>query len=831
MNKIDRINKIVDRSSSRFILIILLICLIFHLDSYSQQLNCNTGAYIKNNAANIVVNGSVVNAGAFSNTGSGTIKLTNAWINNGTYTPATDTVFFLGSATQEISGTSVTTFHHLFINNPGGVAAGKNIAVNGNLDLLSSNPSSSLGTLEMGTDTLKMGGSAITTGSGDVTGIVGRSVFIAGVPYSFGNSYTTVTFSSGGTLPTDMKVRINIGTAPSWKTNAIERNYDIVRTGGSGNTVDMAMHYLDSELNSNPEDELYIWDYHANTTPRRLETLPKSAGNTTNDWVSTSNLDISYLGTTFNDHMWSLAQSVYVTFEGTRGWRMVSSPTMTTYGGLLQNFITQGMTGSTYPAKQPNFLWFDETDTLTTNMSWRNTSSLANTTIPGRGFYFYVFDSVSGANCDTLPRRMNATGNAYFPAGTFTFTGVNHPVTSTARTGIQTQQNPNDTIYYDINVADQGWNLVGNPSESTLDWDASGWTKTNLDNSIYIWDPADSEFKVWNGYIGTLGSGLIHPFQAFWVKASATSPVLSFTSDVLTTGGSFYGGGAKKKSLQTGPRPLAVDLSLLGAGMQGNAMISFMDNGTIGPDAQDAYRLEPLSDSWMELFTLSSPAHALPLVINNLPLDGPDVIVLPLFTGEQQNGRSVGGNFTLQWALPPDWPADWAISLHDHNSKTAISMRHQQSYDFTRSDNKSTSASGNAIDGVPALPPSILNPVARESMLKSASAVSPFSIIIQKHSDTNDPVYMAQQPTLLQNYPNPFCNSTTLRFSLPVATMVNIRICDIYGVLIDVVANQYFEAGIHSLTWQARDAKPGIYLACMQTNDMKGVIKLIKTTF
>jgi len=36
-----------------------------------------------------------------------------------------------------------------------------------------------------------------------------------------------------------------------------------------------------------------------------------------------------------------------------------------------------------------------------------------------------------------------------------------------------------------------GYNFIGNPYPCTVDWDNSnGWTKTNIDNAIYIWDPA-----------------------------------------------------------------------------------------------------------------------------------------------------------------------------------------------------------------------------------------------------------------------------------------------------------------------------------------------------
>ncbi|HNY03746.1 MAG TPA: hypothetical protein PKG48_14205, partial [Bacteroidales bacterium] len=166
-----------------------------------QQVKITGGAYVKNHAANVVVNGRMVNAGTLSNNGSGTIRLTGDWVNNGTYNASSETVFFLGTSVQEISGTSTTGFHNLTIDNTSGVSAGADLAVGGVLNLQTPNPSATAGTLALDGDTLHMGDTAVTTGAGEVSGIVSRSAFIGGTEYSFGSPFTSLTFSPGGTLP------------------------------------------------------------------------------------------------------------------------------------------------------------------------------------------------------------------------------------------------------------------------------------------------------------------------------------------------------------------------------------------------------------------------------------------------------------------------------------------------------------------------------------------------------------------------------------------------------------------------------------------------------
>ena len=201
--------------------------------------------------------------------------------------------------------------------NGAGITSSGDLTVNGILNLQSANPSSVKGSLDMSTFTLNMGASATTTGIGDVTGIIKRTSFAPNTSYSFGNQFTTMTIAAGGTMPDDLSFKITLGAAPSWKTIAVQRNYDIVRTGGANTKVTLQLHYLDSELQANTELNLIIWDYHS--TGPVVEEHGKSSQNTTDNWVNISNRSITYFATAFNDHMWGLSnkESVNFVWQGT----------------------------------------------------------------------------------------------------------------------------------------------------------------------------------------------------------------------------------------------------------------------------------------------------------------------------------------------------------------------------------------------------------------------------------------------------------------------------------------------------------------------------------
>lgn len=153
------------------------------------------------------------------------------------------------------------TYQNLTSSSTGGAIAGGNLTVNEILYLPTANPSATVGSMTMGSYTLLMGGNAANSGIGDVTGIVTRTSIVANTLYTFGNTYTSIIFPNIGTLPTSLSLKIAIGTAPSWRTGAINRTYDFIQTGASGTKAVIQAHYLDTELNGNNEIKLVDWAY------------------------------------------------------------------------------------------------------------------------------------------------------------------------------------------------------------------------------------------------------------------------------------------------------------------------------------------------------------------------------------------------------------------------------------------------------------------------------------------------------------------------------------------------------------------------------------------
>ena len=90
------------------------------------------------------------------------------------------------------------------------------------------------------------------------------------------------------------------------------------------------------------------------------------------------------------------------------------------------------------------------------------------------------------------------------------------------------------TLYNHNNTYTLGFNLVGNPYPSPINWDAaSGWTKTNIDNALYYFkasttDQYDGTYSTYVNGISSdgLATGIIPSMQGFFVHVTnGTYPV------------------------------------------------------------------------------------------------------------------------------------------------------------------------------------------------------------------------------------------------------------------------------------------------------------------
>ncbi len=80
---------------------------------------------------------------------------------------------------------------------------------------------------------------------------------------------------------------------------------------------------------------------------------------------------------------------------------------------------------------------------------------------------------------------------------------------------------------------------------------------------------------------------------------------------------------------------------------------------------------------------------------------------------------------------------------------------------------------------------------------------------------------------LEQNYPNPFNPSTKIKFSLTKAGFTSLKIYDISGRLVKILAEQEMKPGEYSVSWDAAAEPSGVYFYTIETAGFKESRKMI----
>lgn len=207
----------------------------------------------------------------------------------------------------------------------------------------------------------------------------------------------------------------------------------------------------------------------------------------------------------------------FMSGEG-RIYRYISSPITNSSVAQLKDDIfvggdfidpspTQVICGMEAKSKNPSIWYYDESAPGGMDDGWvvypaAGSSAAGSTLAVGRGYAVFI------RNCDT-PTIIDHVGPINQGALTL-------PVTYTS---------------YDPGGEGDGWNVVGNPYPSAIDWDA-GWAKTRISPVIAVTDDAAKMFRYYEaGVTDEVPNGQIAMGQAFHVRATGANPLLRITEN------------------------------------------------------------------------------------------------------------------------------------------------------------------------------------------------------------------------------------------------------------------------------------------------------------
>ncbi|GGE97198.1 hypothetical protein GCM10011383_04930 [Hymenobacter cavernae] len=160
-----------------------------------------------------------------------------------------------------------------------------------------------------------------------------------------------------------------------------------------------------------------------------------------------------------------------------------------------------------------------------------------------------------------------------------------------------------------------GWNLIGNPYPSPLDW-SQVTAQPGVDAAMYVYQSTSQYGGQYRSYVNGIGNPLVALGQGFFVRTSPGSSTATLTLNNKSRVTSFELQPALQRT--TTSRPLAhLTLSRSGNTFTDETYVYFQKDATAGTDARyDALKIQHNSGGAPSLYSL---AAAQELSINGLP--------------------------------------------------------------------------------------------------------------------------------------------------------------------------------------------------------------------
>jgi hypothetical protein len=508
------------------------------------------------------------------NVNSGTLNMNDLdmyvggnWTDAGTLVPGTSTVIFNGKNDQLISDPNGEIFNHMQTDKESGqVVMMNSLTLNGNLSL-------TRGNLSINNNTLSINGAI--SGDAKLVGSANAALVING-----SGALGTLDFDNSTTLAKTLKDftlnRSGSGSATLLGTDSLLINGTLTLSNGTLNTA----------------DKLVLLSTAASTA----RVAPITNGALSGDVI---------------------VQRYIPGGAGKRRWRLLSAPV--NVGGSiniqqLQDNIHITGTGGTANGfdDSPNNVYslktYDETIPGSSSNGWAYPPTTNFNVNKGMGMCVFI----RGDRNTPEPFNQFATPNN----ATLDYKGTLNSGTITL-----------PLSYTNSSSGGDGYNLIGNPYASAIDWQAaSGWTKTRIQNKIWIYNPATGSYGTYDASLQTGTNGCtryIASGQGFFVKATAANPSISFTENVKVS-------NAPSNFFRNAATPNLFRMTLVKDSLNSDEALFYLDNSVKKDDSDESDAAKFFNDD-MNFYSKASNGRNLAINAWPLPL-GSDTIALSVFS-------------------------------------------------------------------------------------------------------------------------------------------------------------------------------------------------------
>jgi autotransporter-associated beta strand protein len=351
-----------------------------------------------------------------------------------------------------------------------------------------------------------------------------------------------------------------------------------------------------------------------------------------------------------------------------RRWRFVASPvasaTLADWKNEIQITGTGGATNGFDESASNSASVFSYNEALTSgdlNTGWVAAAGITDAITVAKGYRMFVRGSIDAGRLtgavttqDAVTLDLNGTLNSgdVNMSPTFNSSGV---------------------------LANDGWNLMGNPYASPIDWNAfhdasrsgsdpdfSGTDYTHLDPTVYIYDPSSNSYLSYNALSsGTLTDGIIPSGSAFWVKAVASSPTMTLKE-------SYKSSSTPVNVFKTGEQDDFTIRLFKDQINYDDVIIKYLDESKPGFDAYDINKM------WGSEVNLAAQIQGNKYLALNAKPFKPEGDTIPLSAFVRTNG-----DYTFTFSNTETFAENKPLYLLDFYNGNIVDLRSKQSYIFT----------------------------------------------------------------------------------------------------------------------------------------------------
>jgi hypothetical protein len=353
----------------------------------------------------------------------------------------------------------------------------------------------------------------------------------------------------------------------------------------------------------------------------------------------------------------------YIQSAGTRLYWEIASPITTPVsswqnGGSVTNgiYVTGTFSGSSVipgvSSSTASMFILDANAALWSKYPVSSNSELLNA---GVGYRTFIRDCGSGCTT-TSNKTISAKGN--INQGNFTF---NLGWNATGFPGFSTT------------LPVGGWNLLGNPYPSSINANlSSGWNRTNIDATVYVYDHDTKQYLASTNGVGQFST--IAQGQAFWVRISS-----GFTTGVLRVRESakqIDNGYELLRTTNINDNLLSITLS--NENTKSNALVKLSEFATESFDSEmDALNINNEGNGSKAFVTsLLNKSDNTQMIINALPIPT-SVDTIPLYV------NSTAGNSVITIDSVQNLSAVTDVYLYDAFTGEKQDLRKNNTYTFS----------------------------------------------------------------------------------------------------------------------------------------------------